>query len=120
MVDNTFYPCSGGSYQSEVDVPDLDLLVLDCECDDWDEFELLVGVEGGYLCGYAVFVVLLQLFIFLFAYIMIMVSRLQNNKKKLKKVIGEREEKEDLEIMHTFKEKERWWINYLVRFVILY
>ena len=40
---------------------------------------------------------LLQILIFLFAYIMIMINKLQDKKKRLKKV---REEKEDLDVLN--------------------
>jgi hypothetical protein len=45
-------------------------------------------------------VVLLQILIFLFAYIMIMINKLQNKKKKIKSL---REQSEDLDVLSFAK-----------------
>ena len=109
IIDNTFYPCNGGAFQSEVPLPPpryspahLGLSLLITGSDNRVQPGLHPHAQDRYACCEVVFVVLLQIFIFLFAYIMIMVNKLQNQKKKLKKI---KQEKEDSDVIHDY-EKE--------------
>ena len=54
------------------------------------------------------FIVLLQILIFLFAYILIMIRKLQNKKKALKRL---RQDREDQEVMQSFERQNHDWYS---------